>query len=140
MWKVVVEADGLVPLEHSLVPLLEEIELPTAGLERDARLEVRISGPDGKPVAGARVLVEAEVTERMLASRSPWRPARRLGRTDEKGVVLLPRMTGEALVVQAQAPGYALAERSGVRSGTVSLRLAAGPGARGRLAGLSPRG
>lgn len=126
MWKVVVEADGFVPLEHQLAPLVEEIELPAAGLEKDARLEVRIAGPDGKPVAGARVLAEAEVVERMLARRSPWRPARRLGRTDEKGVVRLPRTAGETLAVRAQAPGLALAERTGVRSGSLSLRLAAG--------------
>src|SRR5690349_4753087 len=73
MWKVAVQAKGMLPQEFLLQPLLEETELPALEMERDAGLEVRVTGPDGKPAAGARVRTgEVEMRRRFFGIRPQW--------------------------------------------------------------------
>ncbi|HKV11424.1 MAG TPA: carboxypeptidase-like regulatory domain-containing protein, partial [Thermoanaerobaculia bacterium] len=126
-WRVIVEAPGFVPLEHTLVPLTEETELPAARLRPDALLSVRVTGPGGQPVPGARVRVETE--EENLRGRLPetsWTVPRRVGATGADGKAVLPRAADEKLTVRVAAPGLAPAERKEVRSSSVSLTLFAG--------------
>lgn len=124
MWKVVVQAPGYVPKERPLMPLVEETELPAIKLDRDAKLEVRVTGSDGRPLAGARV--RAGELERRFASENDWRVPARTGLTDAQGKVVLPRAASEALLVRAGAPGLPLVEKKDVRTSTVTLGLPAG--------------
>ncbi|MFP5288753.1 MAG: hypothetical protein ACLGI9_23655, partial [Thermoanaerobaculia bacterium] len=128
MWEVAVQAKGMVPQEVLLLPLLEETELPPVRLESDAKLEVRVAGPDGKPLAGARVQA-ADVSSAMGLLRGElrrWRASERAALTDANGVAVLPRSARERLLVRAGVEGQPFAEQKEVRSGSVSLRLAAG--------------
>jgi hypothetical protein len=129
MWKVVVQAPGFVPQEHSLLPLLDETELPGVRLERDARLEVRVSGPEGRPVAGARVRI-GDIPLSIGFPIESWRIPVRAGLTDERGVVGLPRGATEGLRVRAGEPGLPFVERTDVRASSLSLQLDAGVGSR----------
>jgi protocatechuate 3,4-dioxygenase beta subunit len=120
MWKVVVQAPGAVPREYPLIPLVESIDLPAVSLETDLKLEVRVTGEDGKPVAGA--LVRAWDPE----GPSGWRTPVRSGLTGAQGTLLLPRGAKEGLLVRAGTPGLPFAERRDVRSSAVDLRLIPG--------------
>lgn len=140
MWKVAVQAKGMVPQEALLAPLLEETELPPARLESDAKLEVRVAGPDGKPVAGARVRASDPVGP-MRAGLRRWQTPERAALTDDKGVAVLPRSARERLLVRAGAEGRPFAEEEEVAGGSVTLRLAAGTARQIRVmdaAGKSP--
>ncbi|MEA2559218.1 MAG: hypothetical protein QOH06_722 [Acidobacteriota bacterium] len=128
MWGVVVEAKGMVPQDILLQPLLEETELPPVRLESDAKLEVRVAGPDGKPLAGARVQA-GEMSGSMgfrWAELRRWQTSDRAALTDAKGVAVLPRSARERLLVRAGVAGQPFAEQENVGSGSVTLRLAAG--------------
>lgn len=124
MWKVVVQAAGFVPKEIVLLPLLEETELAAVQLDRDAKLEVRVTGPDGRPLAGARV--RAGEPERRFSTGSEWRVPSRTGLTDAQGKVALPRAASESLLVGAGAAGLPFVEKKDVRTSTVTLGLPAG--------------
>jgi hypothetical protein len=123
LWKVIVQSPGLVPQEHRLVPLVEETDLPAVRLETDRKLEVRVAGPDGRPLAGARVRAEDPSLRTLLA---PWRKTARAGITDDKGVAVLPRGATETLAVTVAAPGLALAERKDVRVSALAVKLTPG--------------
>ena len=120
MWKVVVQAPGHVPQEYVLTPLAEAFDLPAVRLEKDLKAEVRVTGADGRPVAGARV--RAGNTEGQFG----WRTPVRAGLTDAQGVFTVPRGSKEGLLIRAGTPGLPFAERRDVRTSTVELRL--GPG------------
>jgi hypothetical protein len=120
MWKVMIQAPGFVPQEYGLTPLVETIDLPAVRLEKDLKTEVRVTGADGRPVAGARVrVVNPE-------SQYNWRTPVRSGLTDAQGVIVLPRGANEGLLVRAGAPGLPFAERRDVRSSSLTLKLDAG--------------
>ncbi|HEX5720597.1 MAG TPA: carboxypeptidase-like regulatory domain-containing protein [Thermoanaerobaculia bacterium] len=142
MWEIAVEAKGMVLQEMLLHPLLEEAELPPVRLEGDAKLEVRVAGPDGKPLAGARV--QAEMTGSPGLRRTelrPWRTSNRAALTDAKGVAVLPRGARERLLVRAGVEGQPFSEQKDVGSGSVTLRLVAGTAREIRVmdaAGKSP--
>jgi uncharacterized GH25 family protein len=128
MWEVVVEAKGMAPQEILLQPLLEETELPPVRLESDAKLEVRVAGPDGKPLAGARVQA-GEMSGALgfrWAELKRWQASDRAALTDAKGVAVLPRSARERLLVRAGVAGQPFAEQEDVGSGSVTLRLASG--------------
>lgn len=131
MWKVAVEAKGMVPQEILVQPLLEEIELPPVRLESDAKLEVRVSGADGKPLAGARVQAGGMSDLRGFRMElRRWQVPERIALTDARGVAVLPRGARERLLVRAgvsgQSAGQLSAEQREVGSGSAALRLAAG--------------
>lgn len=124
IWRLKVEAPGFVPLQTLLAPLTDETDLPDATLLKDARLKVTVTDGQGRPVAGARV----RVTDQRPVPSAPvmWQTAVRLAATDENGSATLPRGDEERILVQAGEPGLVPTQRSDVRSGSVSLRLAAG--------------
>lgn len=128
MWKVRVEAPGLVPREIDLVPLIEVVDLPTVEMQRDAKLEVRVTGPDGAPLAGARIRVsqEMDLAAAMFLAADGWSVPERIARTDAQGIAVLPRKAGEKLLVEAGAEGLPVALAQEVRTGSVNLRLTAG--------------
>ncbi|HEX6898357.1 MAG TPA: carboxypeptidase-like regulatory domain-containing protein [Thermoanaerobaculia bacterium] len=119
MWKVGVEASGFVPVEHGLIPLLEDISLPIVDLEPDTGLRVRIEEDAGRPLPGARVRV-------IRTSPEPWTgwvTARREGVTGADGALRLPRAAVEDFDVWAAAPGWLPRQSPQVRSASLSLRL-----------------
>jgi hypothetical protein len=128
MWKVRVEARGLVPREIALIPLIEATELPVVEMEQDAKLEVRVTGPDGAPLAGARVRISEEMDLSSMMSRSMdgWSVPARIARADAKGVAVLPRAAEEKLLVEAGVEGQPVAVAQAVRNGSVTLRLPTG--------------
>lgn len=124
MWTVWLEAPGCVPLETALLPLTEETELADAQLVPDAGLQVKVTDPQGKPVANAWVRVESP---RATLAEQPWQvPLRRIAFTDAGGGVTVPRTLDEALTVWAAAPGFLPDRREKVHGSSASLRLAAG--------------
>ena len=143
MWEVEVQAKGMVPQEVLLQPLLEETELPPVRLESDAKLEVKVAGPDGKPLAGARVQagdMAGYAGLRWLELRR-WRTSNRAALTDAKGVAVLPRSAKERLLVRAGVEGQPFAEQEDVSKGSVTLRLVPGTAREIRVmdaAGKSP--
>lgn len=126
MWKVVVQAPGLVPREADLLPLLEETDLPAVKLEKDAGLEVRVAGPDGAPAAGARVrTVQPRPRPAFDIVQITWKTPVRAARTDARGVAVLPRGARERVTVLAGADGGAAVQQE-VTGGSAALRLPAG--------------
>lgn len=122
MWTVIAGGEGLVPQMTQVIPLLAEIDLPAVRLQRDTGLTVRVTGPDGKPVPGARVRTQA--SSRLKARFDSWQDVPGLAVTDAEGKAVLPRASG-ALTVRAGRSGV-IAERKEVRTGTLELRLDAG--------------
>jgi len=122
MWKIIAGGDRLVPQETSAGPLTGELDVPAVRLQRDAGLAVRVLGPDGRPVAGARVR-----SEPASFSASSWQNASRVVVTDVDGRAVLPRLENTAVNVRAVASGFGIAERKEVRAKSVELRLPSGP-------------
>jgi protocatechuate 3,4-dioxygenase beta subunit len=104
MWTVTVRAAGSVPVRLPLLPLLEPVTLPDAGLQRDAGLRVRVEDVEGHPIPGARVIGEAAKGE------TAWQPLPRRAVAGPDGEVHLARVEGETLRVWAVAEGFAVAE------------------------------
>src|SRR5215210_13367 len=124
MWKVVVgggSGDRLVSQEAWAAPLTGDLDLPAVRLPRDAGLTVRVVGPDGRPVPGARVRSETS-----SPSVSIWQNAPHVGVTDAQGRAVLERVGSAAVNVRAGASGFGIAERKEVRASSVELRLPSG--------------
>lgn len=140
-----VQADGRLPMEHFLPLAIEDTELPTVELPTARPLEVKATGPDGKPLAG--VTLHAYST-----AEAAWRPADRDAVTDAEGKATLLHAEGEALTLAAIAPGLyatATATPSGPaqtvrfpapRSRTVEVRDGRGKPAAGALVRFVRRG
>lgn len=124
MWKVRVDAAGFVSQEALLLPLLEETELPEVRLARDIRFQARVTDPQGRPLAGARVRVSGPRAS--FSPETPWRTAARVAVTDTNGAATFPKGKEETLTFRATAPGFPLTERKDVREGSVTLRLTPG--------------
>jgi protocatechuate 3,4-dioxygenase beta subunit len=127
MYRVMVQAPGFVPREKQLAPLLEETDLPAVELEKDVRVEVRVTGADGKPVQGARVRIgDPPGSGSWDMDDGEWQAPPRSGLTDAQGKLVLAREPSEGLVVRAGAPGLPFVEKRDVRTSTVSLTLPQG--------------
>lgn len=131
LWKVVVGAQGLMSMETRLL-LVDETELPAVELQPDAKLAVQVTDGAGSPLAGARVRVAAGEPSRLELGPA-WQVPVRSARTDPQGAAVLPRLEGEALLVQAGLEGQPPAEVRDVRTGSVRLRLPAGASRRVRV-------
>jgi len=123
MWKVIVRADGYLPLERELTPLVEPADLEAAVMKPAALAEIRVEGTDGAPLAGARVRAEPK---REAGAKPGWRPAVRDEVTGKDGVAKLPRAQDETLTLQAVAAGCLAAVQPWASASPVRLRLAPG--------------
>ena len=124
LWSVRIEAPGFAPLETSLQPLLEPVELPDAELVTDAGITVTITDDEGNPLPAARVRVD---TERPRYSSGPtWSIPTRRGETGEDGRLRLPRGEGERVSLSAAAEGRVYQSRDGLFGTAASLRLVPG--------------
>ena len=122
MWEVGVFAEGYVPQRLRLTPLTGPETLFPVRLRRDAGPRVRIQGPDGRPLAGARVVGRTESGE-----APGWQTIPRIATSGADGVVRLPASRDERLTLLAMAPGFPVQEGPEVRGpGEAAFRLAAG--------------
>ncbi|HEV8582481.1 MAG TPA: carboxypeptidase-like regulatory domain-containing protein [Thermoanaerobaculia bacterium] len=132
MWSVVVTAPGRVPMRYLPLPVTEPVELPPLELVPDAGVEVRVLRKDGRPAAGAWVLLTTGSPDLMRTLRSDgWQVDSRIGRTDADGRVKLPRVTGETVKVHAFAPDSRRAAAT-VPADTARTELVLEPSAAGR--------
>jgi uncharacterized GH25 family protein len=123
MWKVRIEARGMVPLETLLQPLVDEVDLPDAKLSPDSGFKVTVTDPAGKPAAGARVRI---ADARRSTSLVAWSIPVRLAATGADGSATLPRATDENLTVKVGTAKNPVIERKSVHGATASFHLAAG--------------
>jgi len=128
LWRVDVAADGYVPMRLPPFAVFTESELPDVQLAPDLPLRVRVEGPDGKPVAEARVRALPADSPRtpFRMTEGGWFPRERTARTDKDGGARLPAAAGEHLVLWAAAPGFPVQKAPAAPGGRAVLRLAAG--------------
>lgn len=132
MWSVVVTAPGRVPMRYLPLPVTEPVELPPLELVPDAGVEVRVLRKDGRPAAGAWVLLTTGSPDLVRTLRPDgWQVDSRLRRTDADGRVKLPRVAGETVKVHAFAPDSRRAAAT-VPAGTARTELVLEPSAGGR--------
>jgi protocatechuate 3,4-dioxygenase beta subunit len=123
IYRAVVRADGFVPLEITLLPVVEETDLPPVELEPALPLEVRVTGPEGRPAAW--VAVCARSWEAPKSAEPRWEPAERCGTAGEDGRLVLPRGRKERPVLTVADPRFAAGRFETGEEGAVTLRLAA---------------
>jgi uncharacterized GH25 family protein len=123
MWKVVARAQGYVPLEAELAPLVEPADLPPAKLKAAPQVEVRVVGEDGSPLVGARVRAEPKA---LPGTRPGWHPAIRSAVTDAKGIARLVRGGDEILLLRALADGHLEVRQPWSTSAAIRLQLEPG--------------
>jgi len=126
LWRVRIEAPGFVPLQSELGPLIEPLELPDAELSVDEGISLRVTDRQGQPITGALVLARSDLP-RFAFTGAEWAPPMRSGRTDENGVLELPRSADERITISAAAPGFVPSEKRGIRGTAAGLRLDRGP-------------
>jgi hypothetical protein len=111
VWRIVVRAEGRVPMQYGPLLLLEPEELPPLVLPQDVGLRLRIADDGGRPVAQAWVLAEPGASA--PRSAEAWWPDFRVGRTAADGSLTLPRLDAEPLAAQVFAPGRPEERRAG---------------------------
>ena len=126
MWRVRLEGAGYASLEALLAPLTEETELADATLAPGGGLQVKVTDPQGKPLANAWVRLERPRGLRLVTLEGWEAPGCRVAFTDASGAATLPRQVDEEVTVWAAAPGYLPARQEKVRGSIATLRLAAG--------------
>jgi len=119
LWKLIAEAPGRVPVEIRRLALTDPAEIDPAILFEDAGARLRVFAADGRPAAGALVVLE----EDPLFWRSPggWHPRPRFGRTGAGGAVALPCARGEVLTARAAGGDGTTGEVRGVTGGRIAL-------------------
>jgi Carboxypeptidase regulatory-like domain len=117
-FRLMVRKDGLLPMEHALVPLVEDRELPAVNLEPSSSLEVRtMETGGGKPVAGVVVRILASNPWRLIRDRPEgWYAADRSGVSGADGRLVLPWIEREMAELTATSPRY-LGQRASVQQG-----------------------
>jgi protocatechuate 3,4-dioxygenase beta subunit len=101
VWRVVVRADGRVPLQYSPLLLVDDIELAPAVLAPDAVTTLHLRTAGGEPLGGAWVYAEGSGEG---GADAGWRVDARAVRSGADGVVRLPRGEGEILGVSMFSP------------------------------------
>jgi protocatechuate 3,4-dioxygenase beta subunit len=109
LWQVIVREDGAAAMALDLLPLVEEsallpLDLTAASPAR--RLQVRVTDPAGRPVAGAEVRV-APVAANADAPAG-WRPAPAAATTGRDGSAILQAAPSVPLLLAVGAPGFPL--------------------------------
>ncbi|MDX1389101.1 MAG: carboxypeptidase regulatory-like domain-containing protein, partial [Acidobacteriota bacterium] len=123
-WVVRVEAPGHVPVEMSLLGLLEPLDLPDAELAVDAGLTVRLADPDGTPLEGGLVRLVVPF-DRESFGQPRWQVATRSGFSGADGAVRLSRGEGEPTIITASSPGRGVVERKFTRGTAETVEIPA---------------
>jgi protocatechuate 3,4-dioxygenase beta subunit len=122
VFKVVVRAEGRLPMQYWPLPLVEDEELPPVSLCPAARAEVIVRDPVGRPVAGAWVFLTSHDEGRA----GTWRPDARIGQTGSDGSISLPRLEKERLDVSVFPPGGAELRQVNREGGRITVTAGAG--------------
>lgn len=127
-YRVIARAPGRVPMAWELVPLVDDRTLPPVELPAAAAVPVRVRDPQGRAVAGARVIVRFGRGELWRPERRRgWRPLRQPATTDAAGRALAPHAAGEEeLTIDAFAAGWQGASAIAAAGGEVALVLRPG--------------
>jgi hypothetical protein len=124
-YRLVVRAEGYLPMELPLAPLVGDLEIEPAMMTRASPLEVRVVGREGRPLAGVEV---------RLTSQDPWgasqydRPERwhsadRRGISGADGRLALLRQDDETPVLTATSPPFLGQSWTGKVDPTTTFRL-----------------
>ena len=127
-FRVIVQADGYLPMEYPLLPLVENTALPITYLVRGQPLQVQTLDTDGRPLAG----IEVQLTE----ARSPWswesereegplgwRIAERKGISGGNGRLTLPRLQWGMPALTATSLAFLGQGTSSPQGSSATLRL-----------------
>ena len=117
-WRVVVQAEDRLALEHPIVAE-KEVSLPDVELLRPSTLTIQALGPDGQPLAGISLAAAPPLED---WRRPGWRPAERRGVTGPDGKLTLPRWKLERLSVYVTDPLYLGQTASEVHGNPVIVR------------------
>jgi hypothetical protein len=124
-YRVVVQAEDRLALEHTVLALmgeiLDEVALPPAELMRPSTLTIEALEPDGQPLAGLPLRVAPSMDEAPW-QQPGWHPAERRGFTGPDGKLTLPRWKLEALNVYVTDPLYLGRVASAVHGDSVTVR------------------
>lgn len=111
VWKVVVTANGFVPMQIAYFPLVEPRELAPVVLRTDLQARIRVVDGRGRPLADARVWADSADPE-LWRPQEVWLPRFRSGRTGPQGRAVLPRAEGERLRIRVFEAAAILAHRT----------------------------
>lgn len=126
MWHLYVAPESFRPMEFYFLPLVGDRIVPTLELSAESAVSIRVVDADGEPLAGSHIRAGRPAqSDRGFGRPDDWRPAYRQAFTDERGRAVLGRGANEGLNLYAFADGHVEAERTGVESGSVVLRLEA---------------
>lgn len=123
LYRVVVRADGYLALEQPAVAVADFAELSPVELEpASSSLEVRATGPRGRPLPDLLVVAESNPNERDIARPSGWRRVPRRGRTGPDGKLALARSPNESMSVYAASAGTFWPVQTAVETRSVEVR------------------
>ncbi len=100
VWTLVVKTPDHVPMRYAPLPVAGDLELPPVTLLRASQALIEVTGSNGEPVSGAHIFAESRSStlwEEIAVDG--WRLGARIGLTDARGRLVLPKATGERLRV-----------------------------------------
>ena len=121
LWRLIVEHPGRATVTRRLEPLYEDREMEAVKLRPARELEVRIRGPGGRPVAGARVMASPPVP-----TGDQWPYSWTATATDAHGRARLRVAQPEPSRIEAAADGlgHVEVEHHGRSAATIDLPAA----------------
>ncbi|RMH16872.1 MAG: hypothetical protein D6696_17240 [Acidobacteria bacterium] len=123
MWHVVASAKGFPPMTFALLPLDDEVDLPTLHMRPGKRLVIQVQDRSGKPIDGAFVRVSSSDPSATSPYSPSWFMATQIARSDPSGQVEFFVTRDKAVHVGVWASGFA-PESLDAKSSNLRLQLA----------------
>lgn len=130
LYRLSVHAEGRLPVEIPLLPIVEEMDLPVAVPPPASEVEVLVLGPDGRPRAGIEVCGTPDLPGPF---RLPWQARVSCAGTTRDGRLRLPSAGREPPGLLVTTPAFLGWARPEVTPERVTLRLASRPDAQLRV-------
>lgn len=126
-YRLVVRAEGYVPVQRLLSPLVEPEVLPPARPRKASPLRVTVLGPDGRPAPGIdlHAFAESPGWEEEPGQAPDWWPVTRRATTGPDGTAVLPRGAGERLSLIVTSPRFLGHTAERIDTDRATLRLTA---------------